>query len=78
MASRKSWRSSALSMASAEAPISSTRYFSSVPRLRRESAVLSAVCPPMVGSSANTMPSGTFGRSRAMIFSRNSGVIGSI
>ena len=47
-------------MASAVAPIISTPYFSSTPILRSDSAVLSAVCPPMVGSSAS-------GRSLAMI-----------
>ena len=46
--------------------------------LRSESAVLSAVCPPMVGSKAKTLPWGTLGRSRAMIFSTISGVMGSM
>ena len=55
-------RSSALSMASREAPIISTPYFSSTPCLARSSAQFSAVWPPMVGSSAS-------GRSLAMIFS---------
>ncbi len=45
-------RSSALSMASAVAPIMVTSNFSSMPILRSDSAVLSAVCPPMVGNSA--------------------------
>ena len=53
IASRNSSRSSALSMASAVAPIISTLYFSSMPILRSDSAELSAVCPPMVGSSAS-------------------------
>ena len=70
MAWRNSSRSSALSMASLRAPISSTPYLSSTPRVARVSAVFSPVCPPMVGSSAS-------GRSAAMIFSTMSGVIGS-
>ena len=53
IASRNSSRSSALSMASAVAPIISTPNLSSVPILRSDSAQLSAVCPPMVGSSAS-------------------------
>ena len=57
IASRNSLRSSALSMASAVAPIIVTSNFSKIPILRSDSAVLSAVCPPMVGSSAN--PPGT-------------------
>ena len=71
IASRKSARSSAISMADRWAPISSTWYFSSVPRSASASAVFSAVCPPIVGSSAS-------GRSAAMIFSTTSGVIGSM
>ena len=71
MASRKSWRSSALSMASALAPIISTPNFSSTPSFSSASAVLSAVWPPMVGSSAS-------GRSFSMILATISGVIGSI
>ncbi len=63
-------RSSPLLIASTSAPISSTPYFSSVPAACREIAVLSAVWPPRVGSRAS-------GRSLAMIFSTNSGVIGS-
>ena len=46
-------RSSALSIASREAPISSTPYFSSTPCVARSSAQFSAVCPPIVGSSAS-------------------------
>ncbi len=53
-------RSSALSMASREAPIISTPYFSSTPCLARSSAQLRPVWPPMVGSSAS-------GRSFAMM-----------
>ena len=52
MASRKRRRSSALSMASAVAPIISTSNLSSVPCRRSDSAQFSAVWPPMVGSSA--------------------------
>ncbi len=63
-------RSSPLLIASTFAPISSTLYFSSVPASASEMAVLSAVWPPRVGRSAS-------GRSLAMIFSTNSGVIGS-
>ncbi len=64
-------RSSALSMASRDAPISSTPYFSSTPWRARSSAQLSAVCPPMVGSSAS-------GRSFSMIFSITVQWIGSM
>ena len=52
IASRKSSRSSALSMASAVAPIISMSNFSSTPIFFNDSAQLSAVWPPMVGSSA--------------------------
>ena len=71
MASRNSSRSSALSMASALAPISSTPNFSSTPILFSDSAVFSAVWPPMVGSSAS-------GRSFSMIFSTTCQVMGSM
>ena len=64
-------RSSALSIASFDAPIISTPYFSSTPCLARSSAQFSAVCPPMVGNSAS-------GRSFSMIFSTTCQVIGSI
>ena len=53
MALRNSSRSSAMSIASREAAISSTPYFSSTPSRTRSSAVLSAVWPPIVGSSAS-------------------------
>ena len=46
-------RSSALSMASRLAPIISTPWACSTPCLARSSAQLSAVWPPMVGSSAS-------------------------
>ncbi len=58
-------------MASALAPISSTLYFASTPDCASDNAQLSAVCPPMVGRMAS-------GFSIAMIFSTNSGVIGSM
>ena len=76
IASRKRSRSSALSMASAVAPIILTSSLSSTPMRRSDSAVLSAVCPPMVGNSAN--PPGTAWRSFSMILATISGVIGSI
>ena len=60
MALRKRSRSSAMSIASREAAINSTPYFSSTPSRTRSSAQFSAVCPPIVGSSA-------FGRSLAMM-----------
>ncbi len=53
MALRNSSRSSAMSMASREAAMSSTPCCSSTPSRTRSSAQLSAVCPPMVGSSAS-------------------------
>ena len=71
MASRNSLRSSAMSMASALAPIISTPYFSRTPARSSASAVFSAVCPPIVGSSAS-------GRSASMILATISGVIGSM
>ena len=77
IASRKSSRSSALSMASAVAPIISTPNLSSTPILRSDSAVLSAVWPPMVGSSTS-LSSGRAARSCSMILATISGVIGSI
>ena len=70
IASRKSLRSSAFSIASRLAPISSTPYFASTPMSSRASAVLRPVWPPMVGSSAS-------GRSFSMILATISGVIGS-
>ncbi len=54
-------RSSAFSMACSLAPIISTPYLASTPCLCRSSAQFSAVCPPIVGSTAS-------GRSLAMIF----------
>ncbi len=64
------WRFSPRSIASMEAPISSTPYFSSTPLASSATAQLSAVWPPRVASSAS-------GRSWAITFSTNSGVIGS-
>ena len=72
IASRNSSRSSALSIASAVAPIISTSNFSSMPILRSDSAQLSAVCPPMVGKQR------VRARSFSMILATISGVIGSI
>ena len=70
IASRNLSRSSARSMTSAFAPISSTPCRFSAPDASSCIATLSAVCPPMVGSSAS-------GFSFMMIFSTISGVIGS-
>ena len=53
MALRNFSRSSAMSMASRDAPISSTLKCFSTPSRTRSSAVFSAVWPPMVGSSAS-------------------------
>jgi hypothetical protein len=64
-------RSSALSMASGVAPISSTLYLCSTPLRHRSSAQFSAVWPPMVGKMAS-------GRSLAMIFSTVCQVMGSM
>jgi hypothetical protein len=58
-------------MASADAPRTSTPYFSKTPARARKTAVLSPVWPPSVGRMAS-------GRSRAMIFSTISGVMGSM
>jgi len=71
IASRKSLRSSAISIASRLAPIISTPYFASTPISSSASEVLRPVCPPMVGRSAS-------GRSFSMILATVSGVIGSI
>ena len=70
IASRNFSRSSARSITSARAPMSSTLYLASVPAASNSIAVFSAVCPPIVGRIAS-------GRSRAMIFSTIAGVIGS-
>ena len=64
-------RSSAFSIAFSLAPIISTPYLASTPCLCRSSAQFSAVCPPIVGSTAS-------GRSLAMIFSTTCQVIGSM
>ncbi|MNL21097.1 hypothetical protein D3C87_1423720 [compost metagenome] len=71
IASLNFWRSSALSMASGDAPISSTLYLSSTPWRCRSSAQFSAVWPPMVGRIAS-------GRSRSMMRSTTSQVMGSM
>ena len=71
IASRNSWRSSALAIACSLAPINSTPYRSRTPARLSDIATLSAVWPPIVGSNA-------CGRSRAMILPTISGVIGSI
>ena len=68
--SLNSCRSSPRRIASMFAPISSTPYLSSTPASCNATAVLSAVCPPNVASSAS-------GFSRAITFSTKSGVIGS-
>ena len=60
MARMKRSRSSALSMASWLAPMSSTPNDSTTPSRTRSRAQLSAVCPPIVGNSAS-------GRSASMI-----------
>ena len=66
IASLNSSRSSATLIASIDAPISLTLYFSRTPRSASSTARLSAVWPPTVGSIAS-------GRSRAMIASTTSG-----
>ena len=63
-------RSSALSITSARAPISSMPKRSSVPSSSKARAVLSAVCPPIVGKRAS-------GRSFSNILATIAGVIGS-
>ena len=65
IALRNSSRSSAMSMAAREAAMSSTPYFSSTPSRTRSSAVLSAVWPPIVGSSASGL---SFSMMRATVF----------
>jgi hypothetical protein len=66
----KDSRFSPFSIAAIDAPMSSTPYFSRTPASCIWIAALSAVWPPSVASSAS-------GRSCAMTFSTNSGVIGS-
>ncbi len=70
MASRNLRRSSARSITSARAPMSSTPCRASAPDACSRIATLSAVWPPIVGRIAS-------GFSRAIIFSTISGVIGS-
>ena len=64
------WRFSPRLIASIEAPISSTLYFSSTPAASSAIAALRAVWPPRVASRAS-------GRSLAITFSTYSAVIGS-
>ena len=64
-------RSSALSMASAFAPMSSQLYLANTPYLSKSKAQFKAVCPPIVGNMAS-------GRSLAIIFSTTCHVMGSI
>ena len=71
MAARNSSRFSAFWIAFTSAPISSTPWRSSTPTSASDIARLSAVCPPIVGSTAS-------GFSARMIFSTASMVIGSI
>ncbi len=71
IAALKSPRSSALRITSARAPMSSTRYRASTPASSSATARFSAVCPPMVGSSAS-------GRSRRMMAVSASTVSGSM
>jgi len=71
IASLNFWRSSALSIASGDAPISSQPYFSSTPWRCRSKAQFKAVWPPMVGKIAS-------GFSVAIIRSTTSQVIGSM
>ncbi len=71
MAFWNSSRSSAILMASSFAPMSSTPHRSSTPDSASSTVTFKAVCPPSVGSS-------TSGRSRRMIFSTYSAVMGSM
>ncbi|CAB4609754.1 unannotated protein [freshwater metagenome] len=64
-------RSSPRLIASTFAPIKRVLYFSKIPASCNEIAALRAVCPPNVAKIAS-------GRSLAITFSTNSGVIGSI
>ncbi len=71
IATRNNSRSSAMRMASRDAPINSTPYLSSTPASARFSAQLSAVWPPIVGSRAS-------GFSLAMMRSTVATLIGSM
>ena len=71
IAAANSARSSAIWMARAFAPINSTPHRSSVPSRASAIATLSAVWPPIVGSSAS-------GRSRSITLRTHSGVTGSM
>ena len=71
IASLKRWRSSAVAIASALAPIISGRPGTPMmPRSKSSMAMFRAVCPPIVGSTAS-------GRSRSMIDATTSQVSGS-
>ncbi len=67
-------RSSAFSIARSSAPIISTPWRANTPWRCRSSAQLSAVCPPIVGSTAMRPERGA---SRAMICSTTCQVMGS-
>ena len=71
IAALNSARSSAIWIARALAPMSSTSKRSSVPSRTSAIATLSAVCPPMVGNRAS-------GRSRSITLRTHSGVTGSM
>ncbi len=71
IAALNSARSSAIVMARAFAPMSSTWYFCSVPSLASAMATLRAVWPPIVGNNAS-------GFSRSMTLRTQSGVTGSM
>ncbi len=71
MAAPNSARSSAIRMARALAPISSTLCFLRVPSLASAMATFRAVWPPIVGNSAS-------GFSRSMTLRTQSGVTGSM
>ena len=71
IAAANSSRSSAVRIARSLAPISSTPNLASVPSRCSAIATLSAVCPPIVGSSAS-------GRSRSITLATHSGVTGSM
>ncbi len=71
IASLNSCLSSAFSIAGNFAPINSTLYCCSTPFFAKVTAMLRAVCPPIVGNKAS-------GRSLAITFSTNSGVSGSM
>ena len=71
MAALNSLRDSAFAIASAEAPINPTPYFSNTPCRTRSMARFNPVCPPRVGSK-------TSGRSRSITLATISQVNGSM